>query len=280
MPDAAVVQWVRDKYEASSMMLNERSRRLWAAAEARSLGRGGIAAVIAATGMSSATVDKGLGELNAAESGDVTLPPDRVRQPGGGRKRARDEQPGLVKALECMVEPTARGDPEAPLRWTCKSTSHLATELQRQGFQVGPRTVAKELKAREFSLQANRKTREGESHPDRNAQFAHINEQVLRLQRRGQPVVSVDTKKKELVGDFKNGGREWRRRGEPETVRVHDFPERRSGAVVPYAGLGCAGLPNSCVATASLTTSGMTRWTSCDRFEAAGTASPKYSLTS
>jgi hypothetical protein len=234
MSDAAVVQWVRDKYEALSAMLNERSRRLWAAAEARSLGRGGIAAVIAATGMSSATVDKGLGELDAADSGEVVLPPGRVRRPGGGRKRARDEQPGLTAALEYLVEPTARGDPEAPLRWTCKSTSKLATELQRQGFQVGPRTVAKELKGQEFSLQANRKTREGESHPDRNAQFAYINEQVLRLQRRGQPAVSVDTKKKELVGDFKNAGREWRRRGEPETVRVHDFPDPKMKKAIPY----------------------------------------------
>jgi hypothetical protein len=215
-------------------MLNERSRRLWAAAEARSLGRGGIAAVIGATGMSSATVDRGLGELGAAESGDVVLPPGRVRRPGGGRKRARDKQPGLAEALECLVEPTARGDPEAPLRWTCKSTSNLATELQRQGFQVGPRTVAKELKEKEFSLQANRKTREGKSHPDRNAQFAYINEQVLRLQRRGQPVVSVDTKKKELVGDFKNAGREWRRRGEPEAVRVHDFPDPKMKKAIPY----------------------------------------------
>jgi hypothetical protein len=234
MPDAAVVQWVRDKYEALSVMLNERSRRLWAAAEARSLGRGGIAAVMAATGMSSATVNKGLGELEAAEAGDVTLPPECVRRPGGGRKRARDDQPGLTKALEGLVEPTARGDPEAPLRWTCKSTSKLATELQRQGFHVGPRTVAKELKEQEFSLQANRKTREGESHPDRNAQFAYINEQVLRFQRRGQPAISVDTKKKELVGDFKNVGREWRRRGRPEEVRVHDFPDPKMKKAIPY----------------------------------------------
>jgi len=234
MPDAAVVKWIREKYRALSTALNERSRRLWAAAEARSLGRGGIAAVIAATGISSATVDKGLGELDAAESGDVRLPPGRVRRPGGGRKRARDEQPGLARALERLVEPTARGDPQAPLRWTCKSTSKLAIELGRQGFHVGPRTVAKELKEQEFSLQANRKTREGNSHPDRNAQFAYINEQVMAFQRRGQPAISVDTKKKELVGDFKNGGRDWRPRGEPEEVRVHDFPDPKMKKAIPY----------------------------------------------
>jgi len=215
-------------------MLNERSRRLWAAAEARSLGRGGIAAVIAATGMSSATVAKGLRELDEAESGGTGLPPDRVRRPGGGRKRARDEQRGLVKAIARLVEPTARGDPECPLRWTCKSTSNLATELRRQGFEVGPRTVAKELKEQDFSLQANRKTREGASHPDRNAQFGYINEQVMRFQKQGQPAVSVDTKKKELVGDFKNGGREWRPRGEPEEVRVHDFPDPKIKKAIPY----------------------------------------------
>ena len=215
-------------------MLNERSRRLWAGAEARSLGRGGIAAVIAATGMSSATVAKGLRELDEAESGGAALPPDRVRRPGGGRKRARDEQRGLVKAIARLVEPTARGDPGCPLRWTCKSTFNLATELRRQGFEVGPRTVAKELKEQDFSLQANRKTREGASHPDRNAQFGYINEQVMRFQKQGQPAVSVDTKKKELVGDFKNGGREWRPRGEPEEVRVHDFPDPKMKKAIPY----------------------------------------------
>jgi hypothetical protein len=189
---------------------------------------------MAATGMSSATVDKGLGELDAAESGEGLLPPGRVRRPGGGRKRARDEQPRLTRALERLVEPTARGDPQAPLRWTCKSTYKLAAELKRQGFVVGPRTVAKELKAQEYSLQANRKTREGDSHPDRNAQFAYINEQVMAFQRRSQPAISVDTKKKELVGDFKNAGREWRPRGEPEEVRVHDFPDPKMKKAIPY----------------------------------------------
>jgi len=234
MPDATVVQSVRGDYQALSPLLNERSRRLWVAAEARSLGRGGIAAVIAATGMSSATIAKGIRELEEAESGGAGLPPDRVRKPGGGRKRARDQQRGLVKAIARLVEPTARGDPECPLRWTCKSTYNLATELRRRGFEVGPRTVAKELKEQDFSLQANRKTREGASHPDRNAQFGYINEQVMRFQKQGQPAVSVDTKKKELVGDFKNGGREWRPRGAPQEVRVHDFPDPKMKKAIPY----------------------------------------------
>jgi transposase len=234
MANATVVQWVRDKYQVMQGVLNERSRRLWAAAEARSLGRGGIAAVIAATGMSSATVHKGLRELDATASGQTALPPQRCRKPGGGRKRAVDQQRGLAQALERLVEPTTRGDPQSPLRWTCKSTRKLAAELRRQGFQVGPRTVAQALKEQEFSLQANRKTREGAAHPDRDAQFAYINEQVRRFQRRGQPVISVDTKKKELVGDFKNGGREWAPRGQPQEVRVHDFRDPNVPKAIPY----------------------------------------------
>ena len=234
MPDAAVVEWVREKYLPLSEVFNERSRRLWAATEARSLGRGGIAAVMAATGMSSATVHKGIRELEARESGEEVLSPGRIRKKGGGRKRIRDRQPGLIAALESLVDPTSRGDPRSPLRWTCKSTSKLAAALKRQGFQVGSRTVARELKARGFSLQANRKTREGDSHPDRDAQFHHIHEQVLRYQRRGQPVVSVDTKKKELVGQYKNGGREWLPQGRPVEVLVHDFPDPKVNKAIPY----------------------------------------------
>lgn len=234
MPDEAVVQWIRDKYQPLKRSLTERARRLWAATEARSLGRGGVAAVMAATGMSSATLSKGLKELEAEATGRSPLPRGRVRRPGGGRKRARDKQPGLSKALAALVEPTARGDPEQALRWTCKSTANLAAELRRQGFQIGPRTVAKELKEQGFSLQSNRKTREGTSHPDRNAQFAYINEQVLAFQRRGQPAISVDTKKKELVGDFKNSGQQWRPKGQPEEVRVHDFRDPNVPKAIPY----------------------------------------------
>ncbi len=234
MPDVVVVEWVREKFLSLSDVLNERSRRLWAATEARSLGRGGIAAVVVATGMSSATVHKGFRELDAAEAGEEILPTERVRNKGGGRKRAHDSQPGLIEALELLVEPTARGDPESALRWTCKSTSNLAAELKRQGFQAGPRTVARELKEQEFSLQANRKTREGDNHPDRDAQFHYINEQVLRHQRRGQPVVSVDTKKKELVGQYKNAGRQWLPKGRPVEVLVHDFPDPKMKKAIPY----------------------------------------------
>jgi hypothetical protein len=234
MSNVIVVEWVREKYEALRRSLNERARRLWAAAEARSLGRGGVAAVIAATGMSSATVNKGLGDLQAQQQGDAALPAGRIRVAGGGRKLARDKQPGLSAALAELVEPTARGDPRHPLRWTCKSTSKLAGELKRQGFQVGPRTVASERKEQEFSLQSNRKTREGSSHPDRNAQFEHINERVMAFQRRGQPAISVDTKKKELVGDFKNSGREWRPSGQPREVRMHDFPDPKMNKAIPY----------------------------------------------
>ena len=234
MPDATVVQWVREKYLSLSEVLNERSRRVWAATEARSLGRGGIAAVLAATGMSSATVYKGIRELEAAAAGEDVLSTQRIRCKGGGRKRAHDRQPGLIEALELLVEPTARGDPESALRWTCKSTYKLAAELRRQGFQIGSRTVARELKERGFHLQGNRKTREGHSHPDRDAQFHYINEQVLRFQRRGQPVVSVDTKKKELVGAYQNAGREWLPKGRPIEVLVHDFPDPKMKKAIPY----------------------------------------------
>jgi len=234
MANAEVVEWLREKFEALDDSLNERTRRLWAATEARSLGRGGIAAVMAATGMSSATVDKGLWDLDAVRSGLALLAPGRLRKPGGGRKRVRDQQPGLAAALAALVEPTVRGDPERPLRWTCKSTSKLSAELRRQGYPAGARTVAHELKEQEFSLQANRKTREGGAHPDRDAQFGFINEQVLRFQRRAQPVISVDTKKKELVGDFKNAGREWHPRGRPKEVNVHDFPDPKMNKAIPY----------------------------------------------
>jgi len=234
MADAEVVEWVREKYQAVAGSLNERGRRLWAAGEARSLGWGGVAAVIAALGMSSATVAKGLRELKARESGGAELPAGQSRRPGGGRKRLRDKHRGLVAALRRLVEPTVRGDPMQPLLWICKSTSKLSAELRRLGFPIGPRTVAKELKAQEYSLQANRKTREGTSHPDRDAQFAHINDEVMRFQRRGQPAISVDTKKKELVGDFKNAGREWRPRGKPQKVQVHDFPDPKMKKAIPY----------------------------------------------
>ena len=208
-------------------------RRQWAAAEARELGWGGVTAVAAATGLSRTTVTAGVAELDLdpcrrlAESG-------RVRRPGGGRRPLTETDPGLAAALEALVEPMTRGDPESPLRWTCKGTRRLAVELSRQGHPVGERTVASLLRAAGYSLQANRKAREGRQHPDRDVQFRYINDQVRRRVDRGRPAVSVDTKKKELVGDFKNNGREWRPAGVPEEVRVHDFLDKRLGKAIPY----------------------------------------------
>jgi len=213
--------------------MDERMRRQWAAAEARDLGWGGVTRVALATGLSRTTITAGLAELD--------LPTDRRaaeamrgRRPGGGRHRLTQTDPELLAALESLLEPVTRGDPESPLRWTCKSTRNLAEELTRQRHPVGPRTVASLLHQAGYSLQGNRKTREGGSHPDRNAQFEYINGRVRRFLNRGRPAISVDTKKKELLGDFKNGGREWHPAGQPEEVRVHDFQDQTLGKVVPY----------------------------------------------
>jgi hypothetical protein len=222
------VEAIRARFLELSMHLDERGRRLLAASEARAAGYGGIAAVSRATGLAASTIGRGLKDL-ADE-----LPPGRVRRQGGGGKSAVKRDPGLLPALLSLVEPEARGDPMSPLRWTCKSLRRLAAELTERGHPVS-RTVVGELLAREkFSLQANRKTREGSEHPDRDAQFAHINASVTAALAEGQPVISVDTKKKELVGDFKNAGREWRPQGDPEEVRVHDFLLPELGRAVPY----------------------------------------------
>ncbi|MGH8675718.1 MAG: ISAzo13 family transposase [Burkholderiales bacterium] len=213
--------------------MDERGRRQWAAAEARELGWGGVTAVARATHLSRTTITAGLRELELP-AGQRAAEGMRVRRAGGGRKTLTETDPGLLAALEVLIEPTTRGDPESPLRWTCKSTRRLADELTRQRHPVGVNTVAALLRQEGYSLQANRKTREGASHPDRNAQFEHINAQVRRFQNRDQPAISVDTKKKELIGDFKNAGREWRRRGEPEEVRVHDFLDKKLGKAIPY----------------------------------------------
>jgi hypothetical protein len=214
--------------------MDERMRRHWAAAEALELGWGGVSAVAAATGLSRTTITAGLRELRHRAAHPDAPPSPRIRRPGGGPKRLTETDPGLLPALEALVDPVTRGDPESPLRWTCKSTRRLAAELTRRGHPVGPRSVAALLKAAGYSLQVTQKTREGGGHPDRNAQFAYINAQVAALQRRGQPVVSVDTKKKELVGDFKNGGREWQPLSVPEEVRVHDFQDQELGKAIPY----------------------------------------------
>jgi Rhodopirellula transposase DDE domain len=217
------------KFAALLPHLDERQRRLTVAAEARSIGHGGIRLAARAAGMREATVSLGVTEL---ESGQAPL--GRVRRPGGGRKRLSDIDPGLVPALLRLVEPDERGDPMSPLRWTTRSTRNLAAELTAQGHRVGPDVVADLLRGQGFSLQGNVKTLEGKQHPDRDAQFRYLNEQVKTHQADGQPVVSVDTKKKELVGEFKNGGREWRPKGEPVEVDTHDFPSASLGKAVPY----------------------------------------------
>ena len=224
---------IREKFRALEPVLDERGRRLWAATEAKALGYGGQTRVAKATGMSRNTVYVGLRELEHT-SPQLSGAPRHIRRPGGGRKRLIEDDPLLVAHLDALVEPTSRGDPQSPLRWTCKSTRQLAAALQQQGHHVGRQKVAELLADLGYSLQANRKSKEGTSHPDRDAQFTYINAQVQAFQTRGQPVVSVDTKKKELVGDFKNGGREWQPQGEPELVRAYDFVDQELGKGIPY----------------------------------------------
>lgn len=230
MADRRIVQWIAGKFRGLSAELPERARRRWAAVEAVSLGYGGITAVSLATGMAHSTIRRGIRELN---SGNV-LPTGRQRRVGGGRKRKEVVLPGIQAALEELVEPESRGDPQSPLRWTNKSTRCLAEALTVQGYPVGPTTVRHLLKAAGYSLQANRKTRAGMSHPDRDAQFRYINRRVQAQQRGGQPAISVDTKKKETLGNLKNPGRTWRPKGEPREVDTHDFPDPRKGKAVPY----------------------------------------------
>jgi hypothetical protein len=221
---------IAERWRVMGDALDERGRRRWAAAEARSYGRGGIAAVVRVTPMSESTVRRGLAELDSGER----LEPGRVRREGGGRKPIRVSDPTLVSDLERLVEAGVRGDPERPLRWSSKSGAKLAGGLREAGHQVADTTVLKTLKELGYSLRANRKTKEGCSHPDRDAQFGHINETAKAALDAGQPVISVDTKKKELVGDFKNAGREWRPKGEPELVRSHDFKDKELGKAIPY----------------------------------------------
>jgi len=214
---------IRVKYEALSPSLTERSRRLWCAI-------GGIALVSRATGVSQATIWRGTKEL---KSGDA-LESGRVRRTGGGRKKVVEKDSTLLRDVESLVEPTASGHPECPLRWTFKSVRKLAAELRTMGHDISFRTVADVLRDAGYTLQSNRKSQEGRSHPDRDAQFRHINRTVVAFQRRRQPVISVDTKKKELVGNFKNAGREWRPKGNPELVKVHDFIVPENGKAIPY----------------------------------------------
>jgi transposase len=219
------------RFKLLEKQLDERLRRCVAAAEAEALGPRGISIVSRATGVSRQAIRRGLSELHEAARAGVA---GRIRQPGGGRKRTREKDPTLLRDLERLVEPTTRGDPESPLRWTCKSVRQLATALQRQGHRVSHQLVSELLQELGYSLQANRKTIEGASHPDRNAQFEYINRQVRACVRAGDPVISIDTKKKELVGNFKNGGRERRPAGNPERVLVHDFVVPELGRAIPY----------------------------------------------
>ena len=231
---ASTIRQIRTRYRALTALMDERMRRQWGATEAQTYGWGGVSAVSDATGMSRNTIKRGLAELALRKKNPRAVVSSGLRKKGGGRKRLTETDPGLTEALNWLVEPTSRGDPMSPLRWTCKSTAHLAEELSRQGHPIGAWTVGNMLNASGYSLQSNRKTKEGGSHPDRNAQFEHINTTVKRFQQRGEPVISVDTKKKELVGAFKNGGREWQPKGKPDEVLVHDFVDKELGKVIPY----------------------------------------------
>ena len=225
---------LREMFEPLRPLLNERQRRLWAATEARALGRGGIAFVARATGMARSTVRRGLRELAAGPAAAGPGGSGRVRRRGGGRKRLTEHDPELVAALERLLEPVTRGDPMVPLRWTCRSAAHLAAELKAEGRRISERTVNRMLHELGCSLQSNRKTLEGKQHADRDAQFRRIARRVGAFQRMKQPVISVDSKKKELIGRYRNGGREWSAKGRPQEVNVHDFPDKERGKAIPY----------------------------------------------
>lgn len=230
MADEELVQRIREKYRLMLPELDERGRRRWAAIEARAIGWGGVSAVALATGLSDRTIRSGVSELAAPEE----LESGRQRRPGGGRPSFEDKLPELSEALDELLDPTVRGDPMSPLRWTCKSTRSLADELRMQGFSVSSTTIGGLLRSKGYSLQSNRKTVEGRQHPDRNAQFEFIARRVKIRQRCGEPAISVDTKKKEPLGNMKNPGKTYRRKGDPVKVKSHDFPDKELGKAVPY----------------------------------------------
>jgi transposase len=252
---------IRVRFEALDPLLDERGRRRYAAAEALAAGRGGISVVAQITGVARSTIGRGLVELRDG----ATTEPDRVRRPGGGRKPLTVKDAMLLDDLRSLVEPSTRGDPQAALLWTAKSLRKLAAGLRELGHQISHSVVGELLRSLGYSLQANRKTREGGNHPDRDAQFTYINEQVKAALATGEPAISVDTKKKELVGDFKNAGREWRPKGSPEPVRVHDFLIKQLGRAVPYgvydigenAGWVSVGVDHD---TASFAVNAIRRW--------------------
>ena len=234
MHDSQVVRQIKSRFRSLASLMDERMRRQWAATEAQTYGWGGLSAVSDATGMSRNTIRKGMTETAQRRKRPKGAVSARLRREGGGRKRLSESDPGLIAALEGLVEPMSRGDPMSSIRWTCKSTTNLAEELTRRGHPISPWTVGDMLKAAGYSLKSNRKTKEGGGHPDRNAQFEFINRQVQQFQHLGQPVISVDTKKKELIGQFKNGGQEWRPKGAPDEVKVHDFMDKDLGKAIPY----------------------------------------------
>ena len=225
------VKAIAEKYQLLSTFLNERTRRLWSAVEAKALGRGGVRLVAQATGQSRTTITQGMKELQFAENVET---PQRIRQAGGGRKGALEKTPQIESALLEILEPTVRGEPDSPLLWTTNSLRKLAATLKQQGYAVSHTLVGQILKGLGFSLQANRKTEEGQSHPDRDAQFNHIHQQVLDYQKEGQPVISVDAKKKELIGNYKNNGVEWQEKKQPVEVNVYDFLSEAQGQAIPY----------------------------------------------
>lgn len=225
---------IKKRYELLESFLNEKQRRLLAAAEAEILGYGGLSTVSRATGLSRNTIKAGRADLNEERASGIVQFYGRIRQVGGGRKRTIKKDTTLEADLEKLIEPVTRGDPESPLRWTCKSVRKLADELNKMGHRTSHRMVAELLKQMEYSLEANRKTIEGSWHPDRDAQFEYIHSKIKEFQKQQQPVISVDTKKKELVGNFKNAGMEWRPKGQPEEVLVHDFESLGDGKVNPY----------------------------------------------
>lgn len=230
-----MVEKVRRKYKQLSPYLDERTLRIWSAVEAESLGRGGITRISQATSLSRTTIYKGIAELSKKRRPKKAKEEHkRIRKPGGGRTKLKDKEPGLLQDLDSILEPVTRGDPESPLRWTCKSTIKIAEELRAQGYQVSQRTVCDLLYDLGYSLQSNRKIREGSQHPDRNDQFLYISKTVKEFQAKGEPVISVDTKKKELIGEFKNSGQEWRKKGKPIEVNIHDFADPMLGKVIPY----------------------------------------------
>jgi transposase len=225
-----VIKKFRKKFKLVSLHLNERTRRIWAATEAKMFGPSGVSILSAATGISRPTIYLGLEEIKSKK----VISPDKIRKPGGGRKKLINKDKTILKDLEKILEPATRGDPESILRWTCKSTRNLANELNRNGHRVSDRKICDLLSELGYSLQANRKTKEGNSHPDRDKQFLYIYRKAKRLQYANQPIISVDTKKKEIIGNYKNSGAEWREKGKPEEVNGHDFPDPKNPKAAPY----------------------------------------------